>query len=242
MRRLFLAILLLAVPLSAQTANTPDPNSRVQKLFILKYADPQNVYDLLRIFPDTNIIPNREMHTLAITTLNKVMPSVEEAIARLDVPAAAPKNIELTVYLVLGGESQGGVPQELEPVVTQLKTAFPFKAYRLLDLLTLRTRTGQRAGTHSAGGTITVGGVPRQVDTSFNISSASVAADGSTIRLDGVQAGLRFPYEVGNGLSYRDLNMNTDLDIKEGQKVVVGRMGMEHDQALFLVVMAKVVQ
>jgi len=36
------------------------------------------------------------------------------------------------------------------------------------------------------------------------------------------------------------LGIQTDLDIKEGQKVVVGRLGISHDQALFLVMMAKV--
>ena len=39
---------------------------------------------------------------------------------------------------------------------------------------------------------------------------------------------------------YIDLQMQTDLDIKEGQKVVVGRLGLSHDQALFLVMMGKV--
>jgi hypothetical protein len=36
------------------------------------------------------------------------------------------------------------------------------------------------------------------------------------------------------------LEMATDLDIKEGQKAVVGRLGLSHDQALFLVMMGKI--
>jgi hypothetical protein len=40
--------------------------------------------------------------------------------------------------------------------------------------------------------------------------------------------------------SGQNLGISTDLDIKEGQKVVVGRLGISHEQALFLVVMAKV--
>jgi antitoxin component of RelBE/YafQ-DinJ toxin-antitoxin module len=36
--------------------------------------------------------------------------------------------------------------------------------------------------------------------------------------------------------------LQTDLDIKEGQKVVVGRMGLTSQQALFVVLTVKVLQ
>ena len=52
----------------------------------------------------------------------------------------------------------------------------------------------------------------------------------------------RFPYRSGNSVSYSDLGINQDMDIKEGQKAVVGRVGIAKDQALFLVLSAKVVQ
>ena len=240
MKRLIFAIFLLALPLAAQTEAPPH---QVQKLFVLKYADADNVYNLLRVFPNTNIIPNKEMHTLAIATMSNVMPGIEDAINRLDLPSAAPKNIDLTVYLVIGGEAEGPMPGDLQPVITQLKTAFPFKTYRVLDTLTLRTRTGLRAETQSSGGALQVGGGrPQAVNTSFRITSASLAADGTTVRLDGLSASCRIPYEVGNGINYRDLGMSTDVDIKEGQKVVVGRLGIEPDQALVLVLTARVVQ
>jgi hypothetical protein len=39
--------------------------------------------------------------------------------------------------------------------------------------------------------------------------------------------------------SYNDVGINSDLSVKDGQKVVVGRIGISRDQALFLVVMAR---
>jgi len=136
--------------------------------------------------------------------------------------------------------SMGTVPKDMEPVVAQLRNTFPFKSYRQLDVLTLRTRVGQRAGTDSSGGSMQFGNTSRTVRTNFRLNSSSVGGDGSTIHLDQIQANIKIPPgEVGNP---EDLSLNTDLDIKEGQKVVVGRMGINREQALFLVLTAKLVQ
>lgn len=239
MKRLLLALAAIALPLSAQSPV-------VQKLIPLKYADPRTVADMLRVF-DAQVFSNIELHSLAVKASENTMKAVEDAVARLDTPAAAPKNIELTVYLVVGsdGESAGmpAVPKELESVVTQLKNNFPFKSYRLLDILTLRSRIGQQANTESSGGFMQFGSVTKPVTTNFLINSSSIAADGTTIRLDQVRASTRIPIEQNPGnFGYQDLGLRTDLDIKEGQKVVVGRMGMNREQALFLVITARVVQ
>jgi len=246
MKRVWLALILLAMPLAAQekkeAAQVQQPTA-VRKLFILKYADPRSLHQLLNVFI-ANFSDNTEMHALAVQADSQTMPAIEDAIARLDVPAAAPKNIELNVYLLLGGDSDGStVPKELDSVVTQLKSAFAFKAYRLMDTLTLRARTGQRVETSSSGGSVPIGLITQQVVTAFRISSASIGQDG-TIRLDGLQSNSRWPLQTGQGENayrYQDLGLSTDVDIKEGQKVVVGRVGISRDQALFLVLTARVV-
>lgn len=249
MKRLLFAMMLLMLPLAAQekTEERAAPPKRVQKLFVLKYSDPRTVADLLRVF-DAQTIYNSEMHTLAITAMPDTMQAIGDAIARLDTPAAAPKNIDLTMQLVLGTDADGAagsLPRDLEPVVTQLRNSFPFKNYRLLDVLVLRSRTGQRAGTESSGGSMTFSGsgVSKSVVSSFQINSSSVAADGTTVRLDLLRCSSKIPVETNMGqFSYQELGMNTDVDIKEGQKVVIGRQGINRDQALFLVLTARVVQ
>lgn len=250
MKRVLLALMLLTVPIEAQEQKTEAqakaavPNQ--QKVFILKYADPDNLRQLLSVF-GVGFISNPEMHALAVTAPQTVMQSIEDAIAKLDVPSAAPRNFDFTVDLVVGTDAENSasasVPKELDPVIAQLKGAFAFKYYRLLDVLTLRTRAGRRASTESSGGAVPVGSATGMVRSSFNIQTASLGADAATIHLDKVSYTIRFPYEVSPGqTSNQQLSLESDVDIKEGQKVVVGRMGMNSQQAMFVVLTVKVVQ
>ena len=250
MRRLLLVFAMLALPVAAQektipsTAQTPE-SPKVQKLFVLKYAEPRAVQNVLRAFPAT-VESNSEMHALAVTATEPTMKAIEEAIGRLDIPAAAPKNVELVCYLVIGSEGASDaapMPKELDSVVAQLKNAFAFKSYRLMDTLAIRTRTGQRVDTTSAGGTMpsNTQGAPNGISTQFHINSASLSPDGTAVHLDGLRTSSQMPIYQGGNTAWRDLGILTDVDIKDGQKVVVGRIGVTHDQALFLVLMAKVV-
>jgi hypothetical protein len=251
MKRVLLVLTLLLAPLSAQEQKVeaqakPAPPANIQKVFILKYADPENLRQLLNIF-DGRITPNTEMHALAVTAPPNAMPAIEDAVARLDVPSAAPKNFDFTVDLVVGSDAENpvsaSIPKDLDSVITQLKGAFPFKSYRLLDVLTLRTRAGKRASAQSSGGAVQVGSGARTVRSEFAIDSASLGADGTTVHLDRLKCTMRFPYEDTPGqIIMQDLNLQTEVDIKEGQKVVVGRVGMTSQQAMFMVLTVKVVQ
>jgi hypothetical protein len=239
--------MLLVAPVMAQEKAQAPAAPMVQKLFILKYADPNVVRGLVRSF-GASAETNAEMRALAVSGTQTQVAAIEEAIAKLDTPAAAPKNIELTCYMVIGSESasEGGfggpTPKELDSVVTQLRNAFAFKNYRLLDVLTVRARTGQRAETTSTGGTMENGPLShQQIVTSFHLNSTSIGTDGSTVHIEGLRTDLRLPMAANNGFSYVNLNLNSDVDIKEGQKVVVGRLGVTNGQALFVVLVAKVV-
>ncbi len=246
MKRFLLALLLMALPLAAQEEKKAEAKlTSTQKLFVLKYADPQNVQRLLQVF-HANIVPDRDMHVLSVDATPETMAAIEDAIKRLDVPSAAPTNIDLTVYLVVGHEGEnpasGSVPKDLDSVVTQLKNAFSFKSYSLLDVLALRTRTGEQAATTSSGGVVTNGNSSAPVVTSFRINNAAVGSDGASIHISKLNAGIRMPIVNGTQINYTELGMNTDIDIKEGQRVVIGRLGISKDQALFLVMTAKILQ
>jgi hypothetical protein len=185
---------------------------------------------------------NSQMRAIAVTADSHAMGVIEDAIRQLDTPAAAPKNVELTMYLIMGSNAESAanpaVPKELEGVVTQLKSAFPFKDYQQMDSIELRTRTGERVNVDSAGGVVVTRDEPagKSVWTNFSARSIGLAQDGSTVRLDDMRASIHWP-DIGPALS-----LNASMDVKEGQKVVVGRIGVKHDQALFLVLTAHVVQ
>jgi hypothetical protein len=147
-----------------------------------------------------------------------------------------PKNVEMTIFLLVASDGAapagGPIPKDLDAVATQLKATFPFKDYGLLDIMTFRTRTGQPINTTSSGGSLQIGNGPVPVVSSVRINSVSVDAEGSTVRINKMNS--KFQWKG------QELDITTDLDVKEGQKVVVGRLGISHDQALFLVIMAKV--
>jgi hypothetical protein len=248
MKRFLLTLLLIALPLAAQEEKKPEtkPAPEVQKMFLLKYADPQAVRNLLQVF-HAGIVADREMHVLTVEATPEAMATIEDAIKHLDIPSAAPSNVDLTVYLLVAHEGEnsagsGSVPKDLDPVVTQLKNAFAFKSYSLLDVLALRTRTGEQASTTSSGGAVQNGTTTVAVVTNFRISSANLGGDGATIHISKMQAGIKMPVFSNNGYAYNDLGLNTDIDVKEGQKVVIGRLGISKDQALFLVMTAKILQ
>ncbi len=266
MKRILAVLIMLALPLAAQEqkkaeeAQTPKAASPlVQRLFILKYADASQLSQLLSVFGGS-VRPNPAMHALAVTASPQSMVAIEDAIRQLDLPGAAPKDLELMAYFLVGRSDEGQnsvsdsaqeTPKELESVVNQLKNAFAFKSYRLLESLSLRTRTGQRATASSSGAARTISGRPIPITTQVAISSADVEVDGR-VRVTGLRVSQRVPYAGGSPadpnpasgttISYSDLGFTTDVDLKDGQKVVVGRNALNPQEAIFLVLTARIVQ
>ncbi|HEX3944637.1 MAG TPA: hypothetical protein VHW69_11165 [Rhizomicrobium sp.] len=256
MKRIAMLLALAPLSLSAQQAQktetaappaaAPAPHV-LQRLFILKYADPGQLSQLLGVF-GANVRQSPELHALTVEASPDSMRAIEEAVQKLDVPSATPKNVELTMFLLVAGDSQsmtgGPAPKDLDSVVAQLKNTFPFKNYGLLDVVTFHSRTGQSIHATSSGESFTIGDREAPEQTNLRINSVTVEGDGSTLRIDRLTATFEIPIRNGptggNGYNMTHLEMATDLDIKEGQKAVVGRLGLSHDQALFLVMMGKI--
>ena len=247
MKRIVLWAVLLAVPVVAQP-----PAGQITKLVTLRYTEPRAIESMLQMFV-AHINLNNQMKTMAISGTAEQIAAAEAAIKQLDV---APKNLDLTVYFVVGGDSStlegGAVPQDLRDVITQLKGTFTFKEYKMLDVLTLRTRAGSSAQT---SGLLNASTPPKM--SKFAIRNATVSEDGTTIRIDGMHAGLKIPITRRDAAAadpktgvkaqvsyeYIDSMIDQDVDVKEGQKVVVGRSSLAGpQQALFLILTAHVIQ
>jgi len=239
MRRIALA-LMLAGALAAQ-----QKEERTTKLVILKYADPDRLAGVISQF-GAQVITNGQMKAMTLSGLPSQIAAAEAALARLDV---APKTVELVVHFVVGSDQANltgsTVPADVRDVITQLKNTFTFKEYRMLDTLTLRTRAGSSAETTGILGS---GSNPRL--STFSVRNVTVGEDGTTIRIDRMHAGLRIP--IGNrttetktgprtAVEYMNTGIDQDVDVKEGQKVVVGRSSLEGPStALFLILTARV--
>jgi hypothetical protein len=235
MKRMIFAALLIAAPVFAQ------PEEQVKKLIRLHYAEPSSVQNMLMSY-GVGLRADNQMKAIAISGRAADVAACEAAIKLLDV---APKNIELVVYFVVGSDQPNltgtAVPTDVRDVITQLKNVFTFKDYRMLDTLTVRTRTGTQAET---SGILDASGSPRL--SVFSIRNSTVSEDGASIRIDRLHAGLRIPVpRAGTDpkSDYMNTGIDQDIDVKEGQKVVVGRSSLQGpEKALFLILTAKVIQ
>jgi hypothetical protein len=235
MKRIFLALALIAAPMWGQEKQ----DDRVQRLVTLKYVEPMAVQNLLRDF-GVDIRMDRQMKVVALTGRRAAVETAEAAIKQLDVPGAAQKDIDLTVFFIVGRDDAptgGAIPQELNSTVNALKSTFPYKSYELMDALSLRSRAGSGAST---SGQLTTNRL-----TSFSVGSVNVEGDGNMIRIDRLHAGLRVLMGMKDKNEFVNVSsIDTEvIDVKEGQKLVVGRSSLEGPgKALFLVLIAKVAQ
>jgi hypothetical protein len=242
-----LAILVLFVTQFGLGADEP----LVSRVYQLKYADPAGLIRLLGPFlspPFGRAEFDQHLKGLSISVHKDAFPEIEQIIQRFDVPPPPVLNVDVTVYLMsaLGTPSSNAVPPELEAVVKQLKNTFSYKGYQLIDTEVMRVRAGQGGEVSGVvNGAPSVAGNKTISQVKFRSASVSMDEKGRAIRIDGLKVGLRIPVAAGDNKSfqYLDTGLNTDVDIREGQKVVVGKANMDgSDSASIVVLTAKVVE
>ncbi len=234
MKRILMTLALLAAPGWAQE----EPPA--QNLVRLKYVDAEAVRQLLRNF-NVNMSADQRLKIIALSGKKAAVETAEAAIKQIDVPGSAQKDIDLTVFFVVGRDDpgQGGsIPPDLQSTIAALKQTFPYKTYDLVDVLSLRSRAGSGAST--------TGQVASNRLTKFSVRSVNLEGDGSMVRIEQLDAGVHVLQTTGEGKSsYVNVSgVHTEIvDVKEGQKLVVGRSSLDGmGRALFLVLIAKVAQ
>ena len=228
---------LMAMALLSWGQETPQKTVTVRKLIQVKYVSASRVQNLLRSYTNVSVDSDDNMHILAVRGNDDMVAAYEEAVKKLDV---APLDFELTVYLISATAQPGDhLPDALASTAKQLHGVFAYKGYDLLDSFVLRGRDGQGAG--NADGTI------KNSTYSFRYSRASVL-DGppNIVNLQNLNLQVRMPTgtfdEKGNP-RYKTTGVSTDVDIRDGQKVVVGKSDTNNGESpLILVVTAKVVE
>lgn len=239
MRKLCLLAALLAVTLSAQ-----EPKQRIQKVFDVKYADVKELSNVLAVSNDLNVRFNEHFKTISLYGTAETIATAEELIKRFDtqrpVVRTSNRNVELTLYILVAapkGTAGEAVPTDLEPVVKQLKSTFGYNDFRLLDSAFIRAQEGSSVSTD--GNTATPnpempaaqGGYELRINRAIRVTPDE---KGSRIRLDA------FTFRLKVAGSF--VNFNTDVDIREGQKVVIGKArGDASAGAYILVLSARVV-
>jgi hypothetical protein len=227
---------LIAMSLMAWGQETPQKTVTARKLIQVKYVSASRVQNLLRSYTNVSVDSDDNMHIIAVRGNEDMVAAYEEAVKNLDV---APLDFELTVYLISTTAQLGDqLPEALAPTAKQLHGVFAYKGYQLLESFVLRGRDGQGG---SADGTI------KNSTYSFRYNRAS-ALEGppKIITLQNLNLTIRMPTGMRNDKGqpeYKTTGVSTDIDIRDGQKVVVGKSDMNNGESpLILVVTAKIVE
>jgi hypothetical protein len=210
----------------------------VQKIIELKYADANRVANLVHGPGPITVVPDLGMHVLVVRGPADSVASIEEMVKQLDV---APPNIELTVFLLSGSPQAAAedLPKDLASTAKQLHGTFAYKSYRMLESFVLRGRDGREARTS--------GVLPGSSRYDFHYRSATVSSGTPrVVHIDALSLNVRTPtqkVDKNNDPIYDSAGLGTDIDVGEGQKVVVGKSNVfGSDDAMILVVTAKVVE
>lgn len=92
-------------PSTAQTQVTPkmlDPDPGwPTKVYSIRYVDYRYIYNLLAPI-GVSVSGEPNLNAISVRGPEKTLAAVDDIIKRFDVPGNAPKNVDLTIYVVLG--------------------------------------------------------------------------------------------------------------------------------------------
>jgi hypothetical protein len=227
-------------PAQAQVMPGPDPTNWPTRVYSIRYVDYRYLLNLLNPI-GVQVAGEPNLNAISVRGPEKTLVAVDDIIKRFDVPGNAPKNVDLTVYVVLGSsEGEENVPAALRSVIDQLRGVMTYKTYRVLDTIIARGTEGSSIQT--SGAMSKLAETDRSQATYDFRVTARVAGEGAdeTIHLDNLRFTTQvFPSDTALG-PQQTLNIGTSLDVKKGQQVVVGKATMR-DRAVILVLSGKVV-
>lgn len=191
------------------------------KMFSVKNDIPASTLRALCIFR-VEVVPQSALHVVQIRAPKEIMPEVEDAMKRLDVPSPMPKNLELTAYVLVNGDSAdprdrlSPLPSSLQPVANQLKGLVPDGMWFLADSVIARGTDGQF--------------LRMQGSTDFMVTP-QIRETGGTLNV----------HLTNLAVSTRGASFNTTIDVPVGTQTVVGKSTSgSSSRAVVLVLTAKI--
>jgi hypothetical protein len=267
----FIAIITCALlPLStafAQQNQTQTKQSESQwvdfsgfkgKIFDIKNRDPRELVSILQPlgsgFKGATLHPNTEFKTITVRDFPENIATIEEAIKRLDVPPP-PKptqplrptypDIEVSAYVLIASNGEGGgapSPPVLADVIKQLQTTLNYKSYQLLTSIV--QRTSFENGSIDANGTADLPdkSLSGKYALQIGINTPGTRFDPSQIALSKLLFQMEgFKETDTRTFGLGDTKINTRLQLRDGEKVVVGTASLR-DKAVILVLTTRMLK
>jgi len=194
---------------------------------------------------------NEGLKTLSVRDFPENLASIEEAIKRLDTASTVRKEVEFHIHVLFAFKAQGpseAFPEELKDVLGTLKSTLQYKSYTLAASFVQRATAGSY-NLRGMGDTSISITTPKGVTNSdplifrWDISNLQLETptDGpATLKLNAFDLRATERERIG-GRSEDIAIIRTDLNIKDGEKVVVGTSVLK-DRGLIVVLTAKVLK
>ncbi|HVW10081.1 MAG TPA: hypothetical protein VHC90_15940 [Bryobacteraceae bacterium] len=247
--KVFAVVIGCAVSLAAQTPMTIGGDT-VTKMVTLQYPDRVST----NIIDGIGLTVRRTDNLVVITGPKERVETAEAILHQLDTPAPPrpplppKKDIQVTAYLIIAsasGTQTTPLPKDLEPAVNQIASILSYKSFHLFDAVVLRTSEG--AGGQVAGilpvsqQTFLSGG---DFQLRINRVELTPATPANLLRLSNFDLMVYINRGVDReGKDKKQMvDMGTSIDMKEGQKVVVGKANIDgSENALLVILTAQVV-
>lgn len=245
----------------AAQSKEPEPNPATLrqmkcKLFILHHKDPNQLQRVLWALgsgvPGATIgTANQDgLNTLSVRDFPENIVVIEEAIKRLDVANATMKaaDIELHVQVLVASKqpvAEGNLPGELQPVIKSLKEALTYKGYTLAASFVQRVAVNGDRTIYGRGqleeNALASGGAKGSPLLFVDWESDRVTSQEPEASGIGHYFFRKFLFllrERHGSESVELARMGSDLNLKEGERVVVGTTVVK-DRGLIVVLSAR---
>jgi hypothetical protein len=227
---------------------------RVAKVVQVRPGDAENVGALISSF-GVGVQTSDRLGLITIAGLADDVARAEQAVRQIEQLSrqssiASASDVDLTVHF-LGIVDQDASPATgpLGEVVAELKKTFPFTGYRLLETIALRARVTENSEVAGFLPENTSAEMPpKRYTFSARIRPIQERDNSKLVRFDWVRAYIRMPIPnhaapEGPTFTYDDIGINTALEMRDGQTVVVGKAGSTGESKGYLLVLtAKVVE
>src|SRR6202035_648799 len=249
-----LSVFLLAASAAlAEEAKLDEYNSTKEfknKIFELHSRDPQVIAASVRLlgsgFKGAALSVNGQLHTITVRDFPENLAAIEEAIKRLDQPAAEAPDVELRIWVLIGSkspiENAPALPDDLAPVVNELRSTLRYSHYALLTAAVHRTKPGDGIDSSGIAEPAALGIATRErqpIFYSYRLRQLAVGTTGDrpALTAENFRFTMKVPVDVGSATQYQDVGFETPVTIRDKEKVVIGTTTMG-DKALIVVVTA----
>jgi hypothetical protein len=200
-------------------------------------------------------IPQPGLHAIAVEAYSPAfLQSAEQLIRRYDVPAMSVgqnHDFEIVAHILVAGRTPvtgDPLPADLASVAKQLKDTFGYTDVKLVDSALEHAREGRDALVKGNLNGLSDGATqPSAYEMTHRLIRYEPGEKKGSIALYGFQFKLRVAYMAASQtvslMQWQDVVFQTDLNIPDGQSVVVGKskVGTE-DKSLVLVVKARTIE